>query len=205
LLLYDQDSDQDRIKNIAQHQSSRLIQDNPRFSKRATPSPRINSVLLLGTCTVYRREFFVKLCAENGIEVLHPNSFNYLFALERQDFIQNFVTYCHSNNKFAIAVNVHQYPDSVLETAKIFLLLANKCDIVLSEHSKCTTQEKTIASAVNNRLEYCDTLLSMIRRIQNLFQQKYNGQLQEDLRDPDFLKQKMEKVEQKIFEKSVQF
>lgn len=170
LLLYDTESDDagSRIRNIAQHQALRQRQDNRRFVNKNPPPALRNQVLLLGTCEVLQRQFFKKLCVESGIPVLHPFSFNYLFALERQKWIQDFVKVSHDCGQQAIAVNIHQYNDSHLETGKIFLLLANGCDVVLSERSVCRQLDARIEKFCHPRLIFCDSIRELVKKITQL-------------------------------------
>ncbi len=197
LLLYD-DVEQDRIKNIANHQSLRLVQDNPRFSRLTQPHYAHNQVLLLGTCDVLRRRFFRKICNEKGINVLHPHSYNYLFAKKRQDFIQGFVNSCHDDGKLAIAVNVHQYENSELEKAKLYLLLANNCDIVISEHSISKEDDLAEAQICNNRLFFVNNLQEMITKILQVFEQEYEKKDYEPLKDNEKMAKNSKILAEKI-------
>ena len=196
-LLYDAVRDKERIENIANYQTQRLIQDNPRFAKHLMPQPTKNSVILLGTCEVLQRRFFKKLCLEENISVLHPNSFHYLFALERQQFIQNFVDYCHKNGKFAVAVNVHQYENSTLEKAKIYLLLTNNCDLVLSEHSNSLIDDSATDVSCNGQLQFVNSLREMVQKILQIQKLEYKFVEKKKLRDSQFVLHKIAKVFEK--------
>jgi len=186
LLLYTESEDCLRIRNIAQHQALRQRQDNRRFANKKPPPPSQGQVLLLGTCEVLQRKFFKKLCDESDIPVLHPFSFNYLFALERQKWIQDFVKVCHDCGKHAIAVNIHQYNDSHLETAKIFLLLANGCDVVLSERSVCPKLDTKMEKLCHPRLIFCESIRELVKKITELRLVKtFQAVEYPDLRDMD--------------------
>ena len=172
-LLSYENCDIQRLKMI-RHQKDRLIQDNPRFSKSIAGKQLKNSVLLLGTCDVLRRKFFKKLC-QGKIEIVHPREHNYVFAKEREEFIENFIRQCHMHSQLAISVNIHQYEESALEKAKIFLLLANGCDLVLSERSIHVDEEQSMQEICGPRLKFVNNLHEMLAEIlllQNLYEPK---------------------------------
>lgn len=155
-----------RAANLCAHQRQRLIEDNPRFLAAQPPSSVSNSVsvMLLGACdNVPRRRAFKEQCAKSGIDVWHPLEHNYLFGVERQQFIATFVAAC--GNRQAVAVNVHQYELCALEQAKIYLLLANGCDVVVSERSRSSLDDALLETACHGRLLLVDSVNVAIRKI----------------------------------------
>jgi hypothetical protein len=143
--------------HICDHQRRRLRQDNPHFT--ASRPAIVGQVLLLGTCETERRQEFKRLCEARGLMLEHPQSFNYLFGLDRQDYIAEFVQQCRGQ---AVAVNIHQYEHSMLEQAKIFLLLANGCDIVVSERSHAPAEDAMLAAVCGAALIFVDSLAEAV-------------------------------------------
>jgi len=120
--------------------------------------------MLLGACdNVPRRRAFKQRCAQSGIDVWHPVEHNYLFGVERQQFIAKFVAAC--GNRQAVAVNVHQYELCALEQAKIYLLLANGCDVVVSERSRSSLDDALLETACHGRLLLVESVDDVIRKI----------------------------------------
>jgi hypothetical protein len=160
LLQYTQDDGGARLA-LCQHQKKRLIQDNPQF---AAALPVLGDLLLLGSCDAPRRQEFKQLCVAHGLTLQHPYAFNYLFAHERQEFICEFVRRRHADGKQAVAVNVHQHQPAMLEQAKIYLLLANGCDIVVSECSRNAAEDALVMSACEGRLVLGASLADVAER-----------------------------------------
>ena len=155
-LLYDESDSftQLRLQNICNHQKQRLLQDNRAFRRHGFDTfqemgvaAATKKVLLLGTCQPRRRAEFVRHCKRLGVTVVHPFEHNYLFGLERQDFIRQ----CR------VAVNIHQYKHSCLEQAKLFLLIENGCQRILSEKSVSDIETQLVRLACKGYVEMHDT------------------------------------------------
>lgn len=155
-----------RLENICNHQKKRLLQDNPAFLHQNVIQFRQQSVLLLGTCEPRRRMHFKQMCLNRNINIVHPFQYYYYFGLERQKFICDFVRSCA--NHLAIGVNIHQYENSVLEQAKIYLLLANGCDVVVSEKSRSLYENTHIKSVCGDRIILVDSFDDAVGTIENL-------------------------------------
>lgn len=145
-----------RRDNICRHQRRRLLQDNPSF---ASVMPKVcigsissnnnnDAVLLLGTCDVDRRRRFKKMCTVRGVQIVHPYKHSYLFGFERQQYIQ----------QFSVAVNIHQYEPSALEQAKLYLLLVNGCETIVSEKSHSAAENAMIETTGKGRIVLADSM-----------------------------------------------
>lgn len=145
-----------RAETICNHQKQRLLQDNPHFASVVKQKFQPRSVLLLGTCEKERRKTFVQLCNQINVTVLHPHRFNYYYGLERQEYIKEFINNCA--HLLSVAINIHQYENSVLEQAKIYLLLANGIDVVVSERSTSEFENAQIKAACGQRVVFVNSL-----------------------------------------------